>query len=229
MWDFLTANTKLLSVIASFGTMAIWLFYANLLYQAFRRQRQARILINQGWGEQINSVAIVSNMSHEHVYIQCVILSIRLHDGREFRVPVTDFDDAEPWNASNDPREVTRQGPLTSGSFMNLGTFRTLLRQSGQQHGLIRDGDEPAERMGVRDFKITVICNYGPSGNAIGAEREFMVYGDNSDHLSPTSIYSRRLNNYWARRKMERWLREQVEHARCSEKRRRIRKRRPAA
>lgn len=227
MWDYMTTNAKVLSVIASFGTMAIWLFYAHLLYQTFRRQRQARILINQGWGEQINSVAIVSNMSHEHVYIQCVLLSMRLHDDREFRVPVTDFDDTEPWDASNDPREITRQGPLTSGTFMNLGTFKTLLRQSGQQHGLIKDGDKPVEHMGVRDFKITVICNYGPTGQAVGAERDFMIYGENNDHLSPISIYSSRLTSYRARRKLERWLREQVEHAERRQKSRRGRKRRP--
>lgn len=225
MWEFLTNNAKALSVIASFGTMAIWLFYAHLLYQAFKRQRQARILINQGWGEQINSVAIVSNMSHEHVYIQCVILSVRLHDGRKFRDSVTDFDDAEPWNARNDPREVTRQGPLQTGSFMNLGTFQTLLRQSGRQNQLIderaQDDDNPIQRMGVCDFKITVICNYGPSGHAIGAQREFMVHGENSEYLSPTSISSRRLTRARARRKMERWLREQIEHAARSDKPRR--------
>ncbi len=200
-------------MIASFGTMVIWLFYAHLLYQAFKRQRQARILINQGWGEQINSVAIVSNMSHEPVYIQCVILSMKLGDGRKFRDSVTDFDDAEPWNAKNDPREVTRQGPLNTGSYMNLGTFQTLLRQSGQQHGLINDGDDPVQRMRVREFKLTVVCNYGPSGEAIGVQRKFVVHGEHSDRLRPDSIYSRRLTNRRARRKMERWLREQVEHA----------------
>ncbi|AWN14780.1 hypothetical protein [Salinisphaera sp. LB1] len=217
MWDFFTANAKPLSVIANFGTMIIWLFYAHLLYQAFKRQRQARILINQGWGEQINSVAIVSNMSHEPVYIQCVVLSIKLQDGRKFRDSVTDFDDAEPWNARNDPREVTRQGPLDTGCYMNLGTFQTLLRQSGQQHGLIDGEDDPVKRMGVRDFKLTVICNYGPSGHAIGVQRTFVVHGENRDRLCPDSIYSRRMTNRRARRKMERWLREQVEYARGSE------------
>ncbi|KEZ79366.1 hypothetical protein [Salinisphaera hydrothermalis] len=213
MWEFFTANAKALSVVASFGTMVVWVFYAHLLYQAFKRQRQARILINQGWGEQINSVAIVSNMSHEPVYIQCVVLSLKLEDGRKFRDSVTDFDDAEPWNAKNDPQEITRQGPLNTGSYMNLGTFQTLLRQSGQQHDLI-DGDEnPVKRMGVRNFKLTVICNYGPSGEAIGVQRKFVVHGENSDRLRPDSIYSRRLTNRRARRKMERWLSEQVQNA----------------
>lgn len=216
MWDFLGANAKALSVIASFGTMVIWLFYAQLLYKGFKRQRQARLLINQGWGEQINSVALVSNMSHEPVYIQCVILSMKLEDGRKFRDSVTDFDDAEPWNAKNSPQEVTRQGPLNTGAYMNLGTFQTLLRQSGQQHELIDtdrdDDDNPVKRMGVRDFRLTVICNYGPSGEAIGVQREFLVCGENHDLLRPASIYCRRLAKRGARRKMERWLKEQVEH-----------------
>lgn len=213
MWQFMTNNAQALSVVASFATMAVWIFYAHLLYQAFKRQRQARILINQGWGEQINSVAIVSNMSHEPIYIQCVMLSLRLDNGRKYRDSVTDFDDVEPWNAKNDPREVTRQGPLDTASYMNLGTFQTLLRQSGQQHGLIDGEDNPVQRMGVRDFKLTVICNYGPSGKAIGVQRKFVVHGDNHDRLRPDSIYSRRLINFRACRKMERWLSEQVAHA----------------
>lgn len=209
MWAFLNENGQALSVLASFGTMVVWLFYAHLLYQGFRRQRQARILINQGWGEQLDSVALVSNMSHEPVYIQCVVVSMSLNDGRKFRSAVTDFDDARPYNAQNDPREVTRQGPLNTASFMNMGTFRTLLRQAAQWHGLVGDEvSDPLSQLDLQDFKITVICNYGPSGKAIGVQREFRIYGDNNDRLRPASIYTRRLTTRLAQRKMERWLGE---------------------
>ncbi|WP_423823060.1 hypothetical protein V5738_03685 [Salinisphaera sp. SPP-AMP-43] len=203
-------NAQALSVVASFGTMAVWIFYAHLLWQGFTRQRQARLLINQGWGEEINSVALISNMSHEPVYIQCVILSMRTHDGHKYRSSVTDFDDAEPWNAQNDPSEVTRQGPLDTGSYMNLGTFRTLIRQSVQQHGLIEDDNNPMSAIGLKDFKITVVCHYGPSGQAIGVQRRFLVHGDEKQQLRPASIYSRRLTKRAARAKMERWLTEQI-------------------
>ncbi|HET7312805.1 hypothetical protein [Salinisphaera sp.] len=210
MWDFMVANAQALSVIASFGTMLIWLFYAHLLYQAFKRQRQARLLINQAWGQGVNSVAIVSNMSHEPVYIQCVMLSFCLHDGRKFRTAVTDFDDAEPWNGRNNPDDVTRQGPLGPASHMNFGTFRSLILRSAQHHGLTVHEADPMEDIGLRDFKITVICNYGPSGKTIGVQRAFLLYGQHNKKLKPTSLDNRRLESRMAQRKLKRWLSEEM-------------------
>lgn len=209
MWQWINDNSGALNALTAVGTMLVWLFYAHLLLSGFRRQRQARVLVNQGWGSEVNSVCLVSNMSHEPIYIQCIFISLHTSQGK-YRSSVTDFDDAEPWNSQNKPNEVTRQGPLGSGEYMNLGTFRTLIRQASQQHDLSHDQYDPMTQIGLESFKITVICSYGPEGKVMGIQREFWVDGAEEQRMRPSSIYSRRLTNRRARRKMERWLTEAV-------------------
>ena len=93
MWQWINDNAQALSFFASLGTLAVWLFYAHLLYAGFRRQRKARILINQGWGQQIDSVCLISNMSQEPIYIHSLVMTIRTRDD-EYSESITDFDTA---------------------------------------------------------------------------------------------------------------------------------------
>lgn len=207
MWEWIAQNAQALNVATSVATVFVWIFYANLLLSGFRRQRQARVLINQGWGNQINSVCLVSNMSLEPIYIQCIFISLYTEE-EKFRSSITDFDEVEPHDSQNTPGTVTRQGPLLSGHFMNLGTFRTLIRQAVKQNGLNCNEDDPMPDVGLEQFMITVICTYGPEGEAIGIQRTFKVEGSENQRMHPTSIYSHRLTNKRARRKMERWISE---------------------
>lgn len=205
MWQWITQNAQALNVLAAVGTMAVWIFYAHLLLAGFRRQRQAKVLVNQGWGNQVDSVCLVSNMSQEPIYIQCIFISLQTEQG-QYRSSVTDFDDIESVDIRLRPDEITRQGPLDSGGFMNLGAFRTLIRQAAKQHDLGHGKEDPAKEIGLESFKITVICSYGPEAGAIGVQREFKVEGSDNQRMRPVSIYSRRMANRRARRKMERWL-----------------------
>ena len=207
-WSWVSNNSKPLSTFISLGTLFVWLFYAQLLLAGFQRQRQARVLINQGWGRGIDSVCLISNMSHEPIYIQCVILVMKTSRG-EYRSSVTDLDEPRSRDVRAKPSEITRQGPLLSGNQMNLGSFSTLIRQAAQQHGLACKGD-PIENIGLKDVTVTVISSYGPEGGVIGTQRRFFVAGDDDSEMTPASIDSRRLINRRARRKMRRWLEESV-------------------
>lgn len=207
MWEWINDNSGALTVLTSVGTMLVWLFYAQLLLAGFRRQRQAGLLVNQGWGNQIDSVCLISNMSHEPVYIQCIFISLHTGQGR-YRSSVTDFESAESWSNQSKLDQVTRQGPLVSGAYMNIGTFRTLIRQASQQHEMGYDPFEPISQIGLESFKVTVLCSYGPEGKVIGTQREFRVDGTENQRMRPLSIHNSRLTNRRARRKMERWLAE---------------------
>jgi len=205
-WSWISQNSQALSVLVSLGTLFVWLFYAQLLLAGFKRQRQARILINQGWGRAVNSVCLISNMSHEPIYIQCVMIGLRTASG-EYRSSVTDLNDDASYSENSSLENITRQGPLLSGSYMNLGTFLTLIRQASKKHGLSCN-DDPISSIGLENVTITVISSYGPEGGAIGTQREFTIGGDDGGQLVPASIDSRRLVNRRARRKMRRWLEE---------------------
>ncbi|MES1927382.1 hypothetical protein [Salinisphaera sp. T31B1] len=210
MWQWINQNAQALSFFASVGTLGVWLFYAHLLYAGFRRQRQARILINQGWGQQVDSVCLISNMSQEPIYIHSINLTIRASDN-EYTESVTDFDNAKPKDSEDRPQEITRQGPLRPGEQINLGTFRSLLRQTAERHKeLSADESQLLRDLDVNNFKITVIASYGPEGGIIGAQRKFLVRGDDNQLLRPVAINTKRMAKRSARQKLQSWLKQQI-------------------
>jgi hypothetical protein len=209
MWSWLSQNVEIISAFIYLGMLFVWLFYAQLLFSGFRRQRQPRLLINQGWGEGVNSVCLVSNMSHEPMYIQRILMTLRTAQA-SYRSSITDFDDADPWNRRAPAEDITRQGPLHAGGHMNLGTFHRLICQAATQHGLIEDEHDPIIAISLRNITITVISHYGPESGVIGFQRKFIIKGDNNELMRPESIDTQRLTNFRARRKMRRLLQELI-------------------
>ncbi|MBS62152.1 hypothetical protein T35B1_11367 [Salinisphaera shabanensis T35B1] len=210
MWQWINQNAQALSFFASVGTLGVWLFYAHLLYAGFRRQRQARILINQGWGQQVDSVCLISNMSQEPIYIHSINLTIRASDN-EYTESVTDFDNAKPKDSEDRPQEITRQGPLRPGEQINLGTFRSLLRQTAERHKeLSADESQLLRDLDVNNFKVTAIASYGPEGGVIGAQRKFLVSGDENQLLRPAAISTKRMAKRKARKKLRAWLENEL-------------------
>ena len=210
MWQWINDNAQALSFFASIGTLAVWLFYAHLLYAGFRRQRKARILINQGWGQQIDSVCLITNMSQEPIYIHSLAMTIRTHDD-EYSESITDFDNAQPRDSEDRPQNVTRQGPLNAGEQINLGTFRSIIRQTAKRHdNLEPDDDRPIRTLKIDNFKITVIASYGPEGGIIGAQRKFIVSGQDNELMRPAATTTKRMTKRHARTKLQDWLEQQL-------------------
>ena len=55
--EWLSSNSSAISAVTSFFTLLVWLFYAQLLYLNFRRQRQPKIIINRGGGNLVVELA----------------------------------------------------------------------------------------------------------------------------------------------------------------------------
>ena len=210
MWQWINQNASALSFLATLGTLAVWLFYAQLLYLGFKRQRKARILINQGWGQQIDSVCLVSIMSQEPVYIHSLLMTIRT-DGHQYTESITDFDSAQPKDSEDHPQQVTRQGPLNAGEQINLGTFRSLIRQTGKRHKHLEEDDkQPIRTLAADNCKITVIASYGPEGGVIGAQRKFYVSGDDNELMRPAATTTKTMAKRRARKHLQQWLEDQL-------------------
>lgn len=209
MWHWIVQNASGMSFFVTLATLGVWLFYGQLLLFSFQRQRQAEIIISQGWGEQLDAVCLVANMSHEPVFIQQIVLTLRTSDG-EYEGSITDFDtlssDANPKTV----RRVTRQGPLDCGSQFNLGTFRSLIRQTCKRAGLNVSSEQPITDLQVRNFKITVMASYGPEGGAIGAQRKFVVHGENNELMRPIALDTKRLKKKAAQRQVRHWMTKQI-------------------
>ncbi|WP_423822478.1 hypothetical protein V5738_00735 [Salinisphaera sp. SPP-AMP-43] len=176
------------------------------------RSRRARIMVNQGWGEHLNSVVLVSNMSHEAIHMHGVVVSLRRQEGQKLRTFLRDTGDADNWRRRKDPETVLRQGPLSPGEFMNLGTFRGLVDEAMNNLGYPDVDNGVIESLDVDSIKVTVICNYGPNGRFIGAQRRFDVAARDPVRLRPATVESRTLWGRKAARKLERWLDAEFVH-----------------
>ena len=76
MYKWIVEHHQVLSVLASLGSVVIWLVYAQLLYLGFRRQRSPRLIINRGRNKDINALCLISNMSAESVFIEYIIAEL---------------------------------------------------------------------------------------------------------------------------------------------------------
>jgi hypothetical protein len=208
MLDWIRENSNMLSVIASFGTLLVWIFYAQLLFSGFKRQRRPRVLINKGVGfRDLDSPCLICNMSQEAIFLQFIMVRLKTNRGT-FMVPATDSEEGAIDEGKE--HEASRQGPLASGDFMKMKSFGLAVAKAAKQgdiqttRGLPKDPD-----IRFYSVELTVIYIYGPDDQPVGAQRTFEFRYDEDSGLTtlhPTSIDSNRLTALHHRRQLRKWL-----------------------
>lgn len=217
MFSWLSQNSQALNVLTSFGTLLIWLVYAQLLYLGFRRQRRPRLIINRGKKKDTNALCIISNMSAEPVFIEYIIAELETSKGT-ITMDVTDFDqeynegdeeresEAAEQRGTFDPgplRESTRQGPLDSGGFLHIGTFGDLMKRLARSEGIEMIGHRPPQDIQFRSLTIRLLGIYGSEDMPIGAERSFdLIDNEHACALIPSTWDTRRLSSRLERRRL---------------------------
>ncbi|MBL7251612.1 hypothetical protein [Alloalcanivorax marinus] len=221
MFDWISQHQKVLSVMISFGTLLIWLVYAQLLYQSYRRQRRPRIVINRGKHRSVNALCLISNMSAESVFVEHIVAWLETDRG-VLRADVTELEqDYEQGDedrqqrhgtAPDSLRDSTRQGPLAPGEFLHIGAFGDVIERVCRARGVsleAGDGDERIVR--ARALTVQVVAIYGSDDLPIGVERRFLIHETKRGHLLvPDTWDSKRL----ASRRQRRRLRDLMEELR---------------
>jgi hypothetical protein len=193
MWDLITQNKDILIVLTNFGTLIIWLVYAQLLYSGFRRQRSPKVIINRGSKKDINALCIISNMSAEAIFISYIFAEIETNQGT-IELDVTDLEhiSSEDNDSGNDSNPIgkladnTRQGPLASGGYLHIGSFNSLICRIGKEEGLDMDGHIPRGNLEFISISILLVAIYGPEKMPVGAERRFRLNNKNRKYsLTP--------------------------------------------
>lgn len=214
MYKWIAEHHQVLSVCASFGSLVIWLVYAQLLYLGFRRQRSPRLIINRGRNKDINALCLISNMSAESVFIEYIIAKLETSEG-EITMDVTDFEreysegDEDDDRPSLDVRENTRQGPIESGGFLHIGTFCELIQRLARDENIkVIDGIPQGELEFTR-LTLSLIGIYGPENMPIGAERSFdLTVSGNRLSLKPASWDTKQLASILQRRKLRKTVKK---------------------
>ena len=212
MLDWISQHNTLVNSLTSIGTLLIWLFYAQLLYMGFSRQRRPRMLINKGVGhEYIDSPCLVCNMSHESVFVFFVVVRLKTSTGL-YTAPMTDMPGQGDQGDRPGLRERTRQGPLASGECIEFVSFREMIATIAEQEGIDTDNGYPCDSdIRLEWLEIHVISIYGSDDKSFGAVRRFRICADDNTHevqLQPSNLDTSTCKSWRYRRRIKRWLQE---------------------
>ncbi len=121
MFDWISQNKDVLNVLIGFATLMVWVVYAQLLYNGYKRQRRPRIVINRGRYKGVDALCLISNMSAESIFVQHIVARLETDKGDYFQ-DVTELEqnyqegdeERERQSTSDTPSlsDSTRQGPL---------------------------------------------------------------------------------------------------------------------
>lgn len=212
MIEWLQEYADIFEVAIGLATVFVWIFYAQLLLSNYRRQRRPKLVINQGLGTALDSRCLLSNMSQEAIHIENVFGTLETERGR-FTAPITDFE--PPFNEEGPVGlgQRTLQGPVKSGNYMDIGTFRDVLTAIGRYRRLPLAEDEKClafDAISVTSLKIVVIAIYGPEDDPIAASRLFqLLHGEHGVRLKPSDLDTQQMFSRRGRKSVKRWLKEQ--------------------
>ena len=203
MLHWISEHSSALQVILSGLMVVIWIAYLQVFLISFRRQHSPDILINLGAGSGLKTRCFVSNLGLEPIYLLDVIVEIETDDGTH-RAIITDRTELSDEELNN-PAEATNQGPLESGSYIDIGKFETLVQRAESS-----DYTAPAG-VDVKCITIRVIAATAAKWSLIGAERKYRVQREGDRvHLNPVSIAAKQMQSRRDRRKLRRELEERL-------------------
>ncbi|KZB72671.1 MULTISPECIES: hypothetical protein [Thalassospira] len=213
MGSWIEQHATLLQVGVSIATLMIWIFYAQLLFQSYRRVRRPKIVINQMLGSSDKARFLISNMSQEAIHIDKVLVCVG-EGQHQICEQVTDAD-PEQFVKERDPNqsplsarleEVTLQGPLEPGGCIELGALQNLLGRIERRSQLSRDAQNDQQdslsRSDQQRIEIMVIGVYSSEKGVIGASRAFVCEQDGNLH--PEAVQTTQHAGFFERRRMAR-------------------------
>lgn len=209
MLDWISNHSSVLQVFTSACTLAIWFFYAQLLYSSYRRNIRPRVLINKGVSiEDLDSPCLICNMSKEPIFIQCLVVELETSEG-VYTSAATDSDEGIIKEKGAGSGGKTRQGPLQEGACIDVSTFRELIRRAAEVGGIeVNDGCPTDPQIEFLSVRLTVVSIYGPEDHPFGAARSFSIdLSDNCNvRIQPMSLDTERLTSKKDRKQIREWL-----------------------
>lgn len=197
--SWISEHSGAIQALFSGLTALIWVVYLHALLTNYARQRRPEILITYGAGRGLEARCFVTNLGLEPIYLMDAILEVATDDGI-CRASVSDREEGGETLA--DPAQATNQGPLGSGGYRNIGTFKSLLERARQQDpGLPKVGD-------ARSIAVTIIAATAARSSLSGAERKFVLThgAGNGTRLNAASLTTRQIRSARDRRKLRREL-----------------------
>lgn len=202
--QWISDHAQAINAIAGVLTLFVWVFYAQLLYNGYVRQRRARLIINRGQGKDIDSLCLISNMSAEAIFIQHIV--VRIETTQE--PLLLDVSDYQQSNDDGQAEYRSHQGPLSSGGYLHIGSFKELIQRVAEDHDIELDGHRPSGELTFKAIELRVIAIYGSEDQPVGARRRFILDDDgDACSITPAQLDTQRLTRRRDRRLVKQWMR----------------------
>ncbi|WP_404377624.1 hypothetical protein [Vreelandella aquamarina] len=201
--QWLNDNAQAISAVTSICTLIVWVFYAQLLYNGYVRQRRPRIIVNRGKGVGTDALCLISNMSSEAIYIQHLVAVLYTRDGT-YELDVVEYQQQSGDDAEECYR--THQGPLASGDYLHIQSFGAIVQQLMHHWQL----DEQTLHRQTPELEIRVIAIYGSEDMPVGASRRFALdlAADPLHQLTPLKVDTQRMNSRRDRKRVLQWAKD---------------------
>lgn len=209
MMELLQAHYEALSVLIAMATLLVWLTYAQLLYLNYRRQRRPHLIINLAQGYHLGATVLLSNMSAEPIHVECVMLVVHCR-GRQAVRQVSELPYREGPDGPAELSSRTRQGPLASGGYMSLGTFRELLETCAADvvaEWQLENVEHDDYAAFIEHLELRVAAIYASEDLPVGALRRFRIRDtDTGVEILPMTLQTVRMATRSQRREVIAWL-----------------------
>lgn len=209
MLEWLSDNKEWITPATSIGTMLVWVFYAQLLYNGYSRQTRPRLLINRGVSDEgLDSPCLICNMSREAIYVYFILVFLD-NSEEPVLVPVTDCEEEARRDDPSPLGSRTRQGPLDPGKCIELLSFRIILERAARQAGIELDKGKPVDpEIEIWALEFHVVCIYGSDDTPFGAVRRFNLKtnGAGPPLPEPATIDTQRKTSWRYKRRIRQWL-----------------------
>ncbi|ETX27196.1 hypothetical protein [Roseivivax isoporae] len=197
MFDWMTANSDALTLVANLGMVGVWLIYLNVFLVGFTRQNRTVLHISRAAADDRRGRCLITNMGAQNVYLLAVIVDLETEDGHS-RALVTDREEFSKEDF-DDLLQRTLQGPLGSGEARDIGSFEDLARRAQMRRGTNFDLSR------ICAMKITVVAAPNQVRELCGAYKQFDVREvDNPDaaRFVPRSLLSPQITGPFRTRRL---------------------------
>ena len=206
MWEWLKDNVTLLQVLVNFTSALVWIAYLQMFAASFRRQTRSSLLVTLAGAHDTTGRCIISNMGSEPAYIVDVLAEFGT-DSHQTAVSVVDRLELYE-RSSTEITGVSAVGPLSSGSYVDIGSFQDLFVRAHQRLDTIHATEE------VQSIKLIAIAATSQARYLVAAYRGFNLYrSDETDVVGvvPVEVESKQIRSRRERKKL-RILLQEIQH-----------------
>ncbi len=200
IWEWIIAHSGFLTTTTNLLMLFVWVFYAHLLYRQYRYQNHPRLMIHQAPNNSIDSLSLVVNMSEKLINVVSIIL-VGYNDEKVEYAEVSDYWKMENINEQNssDIRSFLKRGPLASGEYIVIGSFRKLLDNLNKQK---------KEETDFHRIEIRIAMLHSKENMPIGATRSFDINKTEGGHfnITPSTFHTKQMITFWERKKVSSWF-----------------------